>query len=99
MRRMEGRRCTAAKEGALPGSGGAPNPGHPDIVVVMGHCHGNVAALGCGCNSSVGVRAEGHCQEWRAELFSGRFGKFDGSRFLPRGGSSAPTGCRLDRSK
>lgn len=99
VRKKEGRRCTAAGEGARPGSSGAPNPGH-GIVVVMGDHHGNVAALGCGCHSNVGVQAEGHGQELRAELFSGRFGMFDGSRFLPHGGSSARTGCRLaDQNK
>lgn len=95
VRRTEGRRCTAAEEGARPGSGGTPSLGHHDVVVVMGDCHGNVAALGCGCHSNVGVQAGGRGQEWRAELFSGRFGMFGGSRCLPHGGSSARTGCRL----
>lgn len=94
VRMTEGRRCTAAEEEARPCSGGAPNPCH-GIAVVMGDRHGNVAALGCGCHSNVGVQAEGRGQELRAELFSGHFGMFDGSRFLPHGGSSARTGCRL----
>lgn len=46
-RRTEGRRCTAAAEGAHPGSGGALSRGHHDIVAVKGDCHGNAAALGC----------------------------------------------------
>lgn len=112
MKRAGGRRCTAAEGGAPPGSVlsppasvlsppgsvGAPSLGHLEIVVVMAECHGNAAALGCGCHSDVGVLAEGH-QEWQEELFFGRFGMFGESRFLPRGGSSAQTGCRLDRLK
>lgn len=96
---MEGRRCTAVEEGARPGSVGALSQGHRDIVGVMEDYHGNAAALGCGCHGSVGVRAEGRGRGWRAEPSSGRFGMFGGSRFLPRGGSSARTGYRLDESE
>lgn len=71
---MEGRHCTAVEEGFLPDSGGAPGPGQHYAAVMMAHCHGNVAALGCGCCRSVGVQAEGHSQEWREELFSGPVG-------------------------
>lgn len=99
VRKTEGRRCTAAEEEALPGSGGAPSRGHRDIVGVKGDCHGDAAALGCGCHGSVGAQAEVRGREWQAELFSGRFGKFGGSPFLPRGGSSARTRYRLHTSK
>lgn len=99
VRRTEGRRCTAAEEGARHGSGGALSRGHRDIAGVKGGCRGNAAALGCGCRGSVGVQAKGRGQEWRAELSSGRFGMFGGNRILPRGGSSARTGYKLDRSK
>lgn len=96
---MEGRHCTAVEEGARPGSGGALSRGHRDIVGAKGDYHGNAAALGCGCHCSVGVQAEGRGQGWRAGPSSGRFGMFGGSRFLLRGGSSARTGYRLDRSE
>lgn len=83
----EGRRCTAAEEGAHLGCGVAPTPGHCDVVAVMADCHGDVAALDCGCQRSAGVPAERRGPEWEAELFSGRSGIFGGSLFLPRGGS------------
>jgi len=85
-RRTEGRRCTAAEEASRPGSGGAPSRGHRHIVGVRGICRGSAAA-----------QAEGLGPGWRAELSSGPSGMFGGSRFLPRGGSSARTGYMLDR--
>ncbi len=99
VRRTKGRHCTAVEEGARPGSGGALGQGHHSIVAVKGDCRDNAAALGCGCHDSALVQAVGRCQGWQAELSSGRFGMFGGSRFLPHGGSSAQTGCRLDESK
>lgn len=105
VKRAGGRRCTAAGGGAPPGSVwappgsvGAPSLCHLENAAVMGECRGNVAALGCGCHSGVGVLAEGH-QGWQEELFFGRFGMCGESRFLPRGGSSAQTCYRLDRLK
>lgn len=73
VRRMEGRRYTVAEEEALPGSGGALSRCRRDIVGAKGVCHGNAAALGCGCHVSVGAQPEGRGQGWRAELSSGRF--------------------------
>lgn len=98
MWRTEGRHCTAGEEEALPGSGGALSLGRHDIVGEKRDCRGNAAALGCGCHGGVGAQPEGRGQGWRAELSSGRFGMFGGSRFLPRAGSSVLTGYRLGRS-
>ena len=95
-RRTEGHRCTGVEEGAPPGSAEAPSQGPHDIVAVKGDCRGNAAALGFGCLGSVGFQAEGHGLEWQGVLSSGRFCMFGESRFLPHGGSSAQTYCRLD---
>lgn len=96
---MEDHRCNGAEEGAHPGNGEALSPGHRDSAGVKTGCHGNAVALGCGCHCSAGVQAEGRGQGWLEELSFGSSGTFGGSQFLPRGESSAPTGCRLDRSK
>lgn len=95
-RRTEGRHCTGVEEGAPPGSGEAPSQGPHDIVAVKGDCLDNAGALGFGCLCSVGAQAEARGLGWQGELSSGRFCMFGGSRFLPRGGSSAQTCCRLD---
>lgn len=87
------------EEGARPGNDGALSRGHHGSAGVKGDCHGNAAALGCGCHGSAGVQAEGRGQGWLEELSSGCSGTFGGSQFLPRGESSALTGCRLDWSK
>lgn len=99
VKRTGGRRCTAVEEGARPHGGGALSRGHSDIVVVKGDCHGSAAGLGCGFRGNVGVQAEGRGRGWRAELSFGHFCMFGGSPFLPHGGSSARTSCRLDRSR
>lgn len=99
VREEGGRRCTAAEEWAHLGCGVAPPPGHCDVVAAMADRRGDVVALDCGCQRRAGLPVERGGPEWEAELFSERSGIFGGSLFLPRGGSSAQTGCRLGASK
>lgn len=81
-RKEEGRHCTAAEGGARPGLGAPPAPGHRGVAVAMADRHGDDVAPGC-----AGVPAERRGPEWAAALFSERSCIFDGSLYLPRGGS------------
>lgn len=99
VRRTEGRRCTVAEEEARPGTAGALSWGCHDNAGVKLGCRGNAVAPGCGCHGGAGIQAEGRGLGWWAELSSGCFGMFGGSRFLPHEVSSAQTDYRLYSSK
>lgn len=91
---MEGRRCIVVEEEAHPGRCEAPSQGRPGNDGAMGDYRGNGVALGCGCHGGAAVLAVRHDRGWLAELSSGRFCRFGGSRLLRREGSSAQRGYR-----
>lgn len=99
VRRTEGLHCIVVEEEAVPGIGGNLSVAHHDKAGVNGDFHESTAALGCGCQGSTGVQAEGCGQGLWVVLSSGHYGMFGGSQFLPHGESSAQIHYRLQRSK